>query len=105
MMHVLVFFRYTLISGIDSFLSLPCSIRVAFLGHTNLRILQSLQILLVFGVFSHCSFHHSNARQDPLYSKMILVVRYLVLLGVVSSVESLCGQKGKRGIVSLKGNI
>ena len=34
---------------------------------------------------------------------MVLVVRYLVLLGVVSSVESSSGQKGKRGIVSLKG--
>ena len=34
---------------------------------------------------------------------MVLVVRYPVLLGVVSSVESLRGLKGKRGIVSLKG--
>ena len=29
--------------------------------------------------------------------RMVSVVRYLVLLGVVSSVESSCGQKGERG--------
>ena len=34
---------------------------------------------------------------------MVLVVRYLARLGVVSSVEASSGQKGKRGIVSLKG--
>ena len=34
---------------------------------------------------------------------MVLVVRYLVLLEVVSSVESSSGPKGKRGTVSLKG--
>ena len=104
MLHVPVFLRYTLISVIDIFNSLTNSIRVTFLGYTNLGILQSLQLLLVFGVFNRCSFRHSNARQDPLHSKMILVVWYLVLLGVVSSVES-SWSKGKRGMVSLKGNI
>ena len=59
-LHVLVFLRYTLISGIDNFHSLPSSIRVAVLGHTNLGILQSLQILLVFRVFNSCSFHYHN---------------------------------------------
>ena len=50
MLLVSVFLRYTLISGIDNFHSLPSSIRVAFLGHINLGILQSLQILLFFGL-------------------------------------------------------
>ena len=50
MLLVSVFLRYTLISGIDNFHSLPSSIRVAFLGHTNLEMLRSLQILLVFGL-------------------------------------------------------
>ena len=49
-LHAPVFLRYTLISGIDNFHNLSSSIRVAFLGHTNLGILQSLQILLVFGL-------------------------------------------------------
>ena len=88
MLLVSVFLQYTLISGIDNFHNLPSSIRVAFLGHTNLGILQSLQILLVFG----CSFH---CTENTLHSEVVLVVRYLVLLGVVSTVESSSGQKGK----------
>ena len=39
MLHVSVFLQYTLISGIDSFHSLPSSIRVAFLGHTILGMI------------------------------------------------------------------
>ena len=88
MLHVPVFLRYTLISGIDSFLSLTSSIRVPFLGHTNLEILQSLQILLVFGVFTVAVSVIVMHGKNPLYSKVVLVVRYLVLLEVVSSVES-----------------
>ena len=95
MLHVRVFLRYTMILGIGSFLSLPSSIRGAFLGHTNPEILQSLQILLVFGVFTRCSFHYYNTRYNHLHSEVVSVVRYVVLLGVVSSVESSCGQKGK----------
>ena len=96
MLHVSVFLRYTLILGIDSFTSLPSSIRGAFLGHTNLEILQSLQILLVFGVFiivvSVIVMHGKN----PLYSKVVLLVRYHVLLGVVSSAEFFMWSKGER---------
>ena len=103
MLHVQVFLRYTLISGIDSFLSLTSSTRVAFLGHTNLEILQSLQILLVFGVFTVVVSVIVMHGKNPLYSKVVLVVRYLVLLGVVSSVESSCGPKGKWVWSDLKG--
>ena len=39
-----------------------------FLGHTNLGILQSLQILLVFGVFNRSSFHYYNVWYNPLHS-------------------------------------
>ena len=95
MLHVPVFLRYSLISGIDNFLSLTSSIRGAFLGHTNLENLQSFQILQSSMsstvVVSIIVMHGKN----PLYNKVVLVVRYLVLLGVVSSVESLSGQKGK----------
>ena len=41
--------------------------------------------------------------ENTLHFEVVLVVRYLVLLGVVSSVESSSGQKGERGMVSLKG--
>ena len=61
MLHVPVFLQHTLVLGIDNFNSLTSSIWVAFLGHANLEILQSLEILLVFGVFNHCSFHYHNA--------------------------------------------
>ena len=93
MLHVSVFLRYTLVLGIDGFHSLPSSIRVTFLGHTHLAILQSLQILQVFGVFNSCSFH--------LHGKILFIPNGLsclisCLLGVVSLVESSCGQKGKR---------
>ena len=99
MLHVPVFLRYTLISGINSSHSLSSSIRVAILGHTNLGNLQSLQILLVFGVFTVVVSIIVMHGKNPLYSKVVLVVQYLVLLGVVSSVESSCGQMG-RGVWS-----
>ena len=41
--------------------------------------------------------------KNPLYSKVVLVIRYLVLLGVVSSPESSCGQKGKGYSLTKKG--
>ena len=92
-----------MISGIDGFNSLTNSIRVALLGHTNLEILQSLQILLVFGVFNRVVsiiIIHGKILFIPKRSQLSDILYFLKwchqpnLRGV---------KKGERGMVSLKG--
>ena len=103
-LHVSVFLRYTLISGMDSFHCLPSSIRVASLGHTNLEILQSLPILLVFRVFTVV------VSIIIMYGKILFILNGLTSLISCTSWSGLISRifewsKRERGMVSLKGNI
>ena len=63
---VSVFLRYTWISGIDGFLSLPSSIRGAFLGHTK------------FGNSSESS-HSPNLRMSPTIVVSIIIMHDKIL--------------------------